>query len=168
MTVTHTLCERGRGRREGEREEPSRDQRCPHPPHIHTDTHTPRRSGRHLGDEETHTCPLMTTDRNTRSGGRGTGGLTWAWQLLSSFTVSPSPWRSLSTNTQKKWFLAHLPSTSRDQSPEDQSRRAGREQQSRGREGPLPAPGAPSVPQPRETTSGAPTLLRSLGERSPG
>lgn len=38
--------------------------------------------------------------------------MAWAWQLLSSLTVSLSPWRTLSTNPQKKWFLAHWPSTS--------------------------------------------------------
>lgn len=84
--------------------------------------------------------------------------MTWAWQPLSSFTVSPSPWRSPgSTNLQKKRFLAHLPSTSltRAQKTEQEGREGGAEQ----RQG-----GAPSLPQPWETTSRAPALLVAWAE----
>lgn len=55
-------------------------------------------------------------------------------------SVSLCPRRSRSTNPPR-WFLAHLPSTSPEQ------RR--REQQHRGKEGPLPAP-APHLPSPRK------------------
>lgn len=79
-------------------------------------THTHR----HLEDEETHTHQPTTTDTHTHTlSERGTEGVTWAWQLLSSLTVSLSPWRTLSTNPQKKWFLAHRLSTS----PQGQGRR---------------------------------------------
>lgn len=85
-----------------------------------------------------------------------------ARQLLSSFTVSLSPWRSLSTNPQKKLFLAHLPSTSPQ--PEQERRKGAAEQ----REGTFANPSAPNLPQPQETTLGAPALLGSLGKGSQG
>lgn len=82
---------------------PTGIQRHPSLPHIHTDRYTDT----HLGDEETHTHSV-----------RGTEGVTWAWpwQRLSSLTVSLAPWRSLSTNPQKKLFLAHLQAPPRNQS----------------------------------------------------
>lgn len=92
--------------------------------------------------------------------GKGTEGVTWAWQPLSSFTVSPSPWRSPgSTNLQKKRFLARLLSTSptKAQKTEQEGRKGGAEQ----RQG-----GARSLPQPRGNHLESPCLARGLGRRS--
>lgn len=88
--------------------------------------------------------------------------MTWARQLLSSFTVSPSPWRSLSTNAQKL-FLAHLPSTS----PRPEPRRPEQERkgaESRRREGPVPAPGAPNLPQPPGNNFMSPSFAQQPGQ----
>ena len=82
--------------------------------------------------------------------------MTWAWQPLSSFTVSPSPWRSPgSTNLQKKRSLARLLSTSltRAQKMEQEGRKGGAEQ----RQG-----GACSLTQPWRTTSRAPALASPM------
>lgn len=126
-SITHSLCERWRETKA----ERSRDlQRfkdtLPCLTSILTDTDT------HLVDEGTHTHSVR--DRGC--------GLGLAWQHLSSLTVSLSPWRSLSTNPQKKLFLAHLPSTS----PQPEQERKGAAEQRRegtfaSPERPQPAPG---------------------------
>lgn len=136
---SHILCE-GRETKKKDLEGP----KIPPPPsHSVTDAHTGAADTWGM-KTHTHTHTHDYKQKHTL-GGRGTEGVTWAWQLLSSFTVSPSPRRSLSTKNQKQ-FLAHLPSTSCNQSPEDLSRRGGRERPSTGGGGPLPAPSAPSVP----------------------
>lgn len=66
--VTYTLCERGGGRREGDRQREGERQRrrsrdlegCKVPPLPHTHTHTQKQIP---GDEQTHTHQLMTIDR---------------------------------------------------------------------------------------------------------
>lgn len=111
---------------------PTGIQRHPSLPHIHTDRYTDT----HLGDEETHTHSV-----------RGTEGVTWAWpwQRLSSLTVSLAPWRSLSTNPQKRLFLAHLPSTS----PQPEQERKGTSRAEAGRD--LCQPQVPPIcPSPRK------------------
>lgn len=85
--------------------------------------------------------------------------MAWAWQLLSSLSVTVPTEKP--KHQPLRWFLAHLPSTS----PE----------QSRGKEGPLPAPAPPVCPGPGNNF-GSSALLSCLGkgpqgcraEREPG
>lgn len=91
--------------------------------------------------------------------------MTWARQLLSSFSVTfPMEKPKHQPPEVVSGSFARNPREPRRR-PE---RRGGREQQSRGREGPLSAPSAPNLPQPQETTSQAPALLGGLGQGSQG
>lgn len=90
--------------------------------------------------------------------------MTWAWP--GSF-LAPSQCHfhhgEASAPTPRRncfWLICQAP-------PRNQSRRGGRGQQNRGK-GPLPTQSTPNLPQPQETTSGAPALLSSLGKGSQG
>lgn len=87
--------------------------------------------------------------------------MTWAWQLLSSLTVSLSPWRTLSTDPQKKWFLAHRPSTS----SQGQSRR-GSSGAEAGRD--LWRPPVPPISPAPGNNFGSSGLAQQPGARVPG
>lgn len=85
-----------------------------------------------------------------------------ARQLLSSLTVSLAPWRSCSTNPQKKLFPAHLPSTSPQA---EQERRKGAAEQ---REGTFANPECPqSAPAPGNNFRNS-SLAQQPWQRVPG
>lgn len=123
------------GRETGEKQRPRGNQKPS--PHIHTDR-----------TEKTDTDTLSERQR--------------VWPGPGSFlapSVSLCPRRSLSTNPPPpRWFLAHLPSTSPEQSQ--------REQQRRGKEAALPAQ-RPNLPSPRKQLQKL-GLAQLPGERAPG